>query len=131
MNEATLKSAVCRKLRAALPDFVIERHEDKMTHGYPDLSVTGNKKCTRWEFKFANPDFESKGIQTHTMVRLARAGYAWYIVYVNDKHGQRVFIVEPKDIRKPISEWRGHIPTAEGFNHDWVIEKIKEEHDYK
>ena len=80
MNEASLKQALVALMRAELAPFVIFRHEDRITSGIPDISVTGNRHTSWWEVKFANPDFKCPGIQELTALRLAAAGHACFFV---------------------------------------------------
>jgi hypothetical protein len=123
MNEATLKAELVKIARAAMNGYVIIRHEDRGTYGIPDISATGNGKTSWWEAKFANPDFNSKGIQDLTMLRLANVGLARYIIYEITKEKDKfVHIVHPRDLAK----WRESGEMSVGFDHLWVISKIKE-----
>lgn len=124
MNEAILKGTLVDILRANLQGFVVIRHEDRFTHGIPDISVTGNKITTWWEVKYANPDFKSKGIQDLTLLRLHLAGYANFIIY-KDKKVKRVYIVPPNLITFSTADWPNY---AEGFNHLWVVEEVRKLH---
>jgi hypothetical protein len=125
VTEASLKSAFCQQARAELKGFVVIRHEDRFTHGIPDTSVTGRKKTSWWEAKYANPHFQSKGIQELTMLRLGVAGFAFYVLYYEKGEIRRTYIVDPPDIGKDVNSWTRY---ADGFNHKWVIEFIKEVH---
>jgi hypothetical protein len=108
-----------------LAGFIVLRHEDKSTYGVPDMSVTGCGKTSWWEIKFANPDFNSRGIQDLTLRRLGNVGLARYIVYEVTKEKERfVHIVYPRDL----ADWRISGEMFEGFDHLWVIEKIRELH---
>ena len=128
MTEATLKSALVKDLRYFLPGYVILRHEDRITHGIPDITVTGSGKTTWIEAKFANPKFQSRGIQELTLSRLALAGSAFYIVWSLDKFGDRLtYIVSPKDIGKPMDEWEN---VSSGIDHKFVIDHIRRTHDH-
>jgi len=125
MTEAVLKSELVKQARESLPKFVIQRHEDRITHGVPDISVDGNKVGSWIEVKFANPTFKTRGIQELTMSRLSRATHAYYVVYADVKGVRRTYIVEPEKIGSPMDEW-GTYTT--GFDHKWVVEYIKEVH---
>lgn len=125
MTEAILKSQLMKVLRPALPGFVCIRHEDRITSGIPDISITGNKRTTWVEVKFADPKFASKGIQELTALRLALAGHCVYVVYYADKFEQVTYIIKPCDIGKERQTW---FHKAPGFNHQFVIDYIKEEH---
>ena len=126
MGETPLKAKLTKTMRDLLPDyFVVERHEDKIIGGRPDIAVTGLKVTTRWEVKHANPGFKHKGNQTDMMLKLAIAGFAWYIVF--DEPTQRIYIVDPKDIEKPKITWKDF---TEGYNYKWVVQRVWKEHHY-
>lgn len=94
------------------------RHEDKMTFGVPDISLTGGGMTTWWEGKRACPDFKSSGQQELTMRRLSQVGsYARYIIF--DEILKRTLIVDPKDLSKWATE-----PELEflGFAYREVVE---------
>jgi hypothetical protein len=126
MTEAILKGALVKEARLVLPtSFVILRHEDHFTHGIPDISIDGNKKSSWWEPKYANPGFQCKGIQELTMLRLNIATYARFIIYWEKDKIKRTYIVEPKDIGIPTENWDVY---EEGFNHKWVVSKMRQAH---
>src|SRR6266699_3496021 len=103
MTEASLKSELVKMLREQLHGFVILRHEDKSTYGVPDISITGCGKTAWVEVKFANPDFNSRGIQDLTLRRLSHVGIARYLIYELNKDKERlVHIVHPGDL----AAWR-------------------------
>ena len=124
MNEADLKSALVKTAREVLKSFVVIRHEDRFTHGIPDISFTGrpNRRTTWVEVKYANPGFACKGIQELTMSRLALAGQAVFVVYWQRGTEKRTYLVDPQHIGKDVSEWT---MFTDGFNHIWVLEHIK------
>jgi len=122
MKESVLKANLVKTLRESLRTFVIMRLEDRISSGYPDIVISGNKITSWIEVKYGNPNFASKGIQELTMLRLASAGFASYIVYWEKLAQKRTYIVEPKDIGKPIIEWMNYV---EGFDHSFVLGKVR------
>jgi len=125
MNEAQLKTALMQYLRGALKRYVIIRHEDRFTHGIPDISATGEGVTSWIEVKHANPRFKTKGIQELTMLRLSRAGLAFFVVYwEQDKH-QKTFIVDPAHIGNPMVTWSNQV---DGFSHQFVQSYLEELH---
>jgi hypothetical protein len=125
MNEASLKGSLVAEGRTALTGYVVCRHEDRFTSGYPDISVDGNYRTSWWEVKFANPDFASTGIQELTMKRKARAAwFAGYIIY--DSITKRVFIVHPDNLETWSSKFLERFP---GYNHKAVVEYIRQVHE--
>lgn len=125
INEASLKSTLVKIARAELYGYVIERHEDRFTHGIPDICITGNHKNTRWEAKHANPGFKVKGVQELTMSRLDLANHARFIVYYEKDGNRFTYIVHPKEIGHDRTTWK---EWTYGFNHNWVVSKIREAH---
>lgn len=126
MTEATLKSALVKELRL-IPNAVVMRHEDRFTHGIPDISVTLNGIGSWYEVKFANPKFQSKGIQELTMLRLAVTSTARYIVYSCRKdEDARTYLVHPSDIGKNPLEWDAYY---NGFAHKWIADYVRGVHD--
>jgi hypothetical protein len=124
-NESKLKSSLMDIIRTQLPGFVAIRHEDVRRSGIPDLSLTGHGKVSWVEIKHGDPHFDSEGIQELTMLRLAVAGYARYLIYMEDKDGgnKRTMIVHPKKLGtlEPEAECKGH-------DHRWVTEFFKRRH---
>jgi hypothetical protein len=97
MNETTIVSRAVSVMKAELKSFVVFKHADRFRSGIPDVSVSGNGFTSWWEFKYADPDFDSRGIQELTMLRLDHASYARYVIFCEDKVRQ-VLIVEPSKI---------------------------------
>lgn len=126
MKESDLKRPLVKLLREVYPNFIIWRIEDPTTSGIPDIIVVGNKISSYWEVKRANPHFKSKGVQELTMLRLARHGLAFYIVYYEHAAEKRTYIVDPKDVGKPILDWSDFVI---GFDHHWIAKRIGDVHD--
>lgn len=128
MNESKLKSSFMFQVKTLLPNFLALRHEDVRTSGIPDMSITGAGQTTWWEAKYADPRFESTGIQELTMLRLAAAGYARYIVWEERRGIQRTLIVHPRAVHER-SGW-ALVPETwcVGFNHRWLVEQVMKAH---
>ncbi len=132
MTEASLKSAFMLAVGKQLLGFVALRHEDIRTSGIPDLSITGFGKTSWFEFKVANPQFHGTELQELTMLRLAAAGFARYLVWSENKNGtgKRTLIIHPKEVFKK----NGHVSEMEieafcvGYDHRWVCSYIRERH---
>lgn len=125
MNETVLKVSLVQVARS-YKGFVVIRHEDRFTHGIPDLSITYKKRTFWLEVKYADPKFSTKGIQELTMMRLALAGFAYFIIYYEKGKEKRTFIVHPKDIGKSFDELLTCCPNTDEFDHDYVIRFIQE-----
>lgn len=97
VNEASLKGDLVRELRASLPGAVVLRHEDKITSGIPDISVTLGRVTTWLEVKLAAPSFSSKGIQALTCRRLARQGSCLYVIY---GPGEQTTVCHPEHLER-------------------------------
>jgi hypothetical protein len=126
MNEASLKSELVRTLRKELLGAVVFRHEDKLTSGIPDISVTWHKKTTWLEAKYLNPHFHSKGIQELTVRRLSSAGSCFYVLYTNIKGIYSTTIVDPYDVvDKKVIRNEMYEP---GILHQLVVRFIRQTH---
>lgn len=122
-DESGLKSALLKQMKLVVPGFVVLGHRDGVTSGVPDWSVTGEGRTTWIEFKHAAPNFKSTGIQELTMMRLAGAGYARYVVWEEKRGVKRTLIVHPKDLKDLTPEaW------CVGFDHRWLAEQIRKAH---
>lgn len=122
-NESSLKSALMRQVKLDLSGFVALRHEDVRTAGIPDLSLTGLGRTSWWEFKHTVNGFDSTGIQELTMLRLAAAGYARYVVWEEKKSIKRTLIVHPKHLGDLVPE-----AFCVGFDMRWLVEQVKKAH---
>ena len=113
-------------LKEELPDAVCIRIEDKFKSGTPDLVVNHNKESSWYEVKYADPEFDSEGIQELTMRRLDRSSFhARYIVYDESLGTKRVLIVHPRNIHR----WSTHYELViKGFNHRGVAQYIQRVH---
>lgn len=110
-------------MKSIAPSFVTLRHEDVRTSGIPDVSITGLGKTTWWEAKYLNPVFRSTGIQELTMLRLAAAGYARYVIWEEKRGIKRTLIVHPKYVDTLQAE-----ASCVGFDMQWLVGKVKEAH---
>jgi hypothetical protein len=123
-DESGLKSKLMAQIKLDLPKFVALRHEDVRTAGIPDLSLTGFARTTWWEFKHATPDFESHGIQELTMLRLAAAGFARYVIWQERGGVKRTLIVHPKHIRTLLTE-----TSCSGHDYQFLTDYMRKVHE--
>lgn len=124
-QESVLKSRLVDAIKKTMPGCVLIRHEDVRTSGIPDFSLTGYMRTSWWEVKHGTPKFDSTGIQELTMLRLAGAGFARYIIYDENKVGQnkRTLIVHPKHLKDLEPEvW------CVGHDHRFIVEYITSVH---
>lgn len=122
-HESDYKAALMRELRSS-PGCVALRHEDRFTSGIPDISVTRGGRTSWWECKHANPGIKSEGIQELTMLRLAAAGYARYIVWEEVRGILRTLIVHPMHISTLQPE-----TFCRSFDMLWLVEQIRKVHE--
>jgi hypothetical protein len=120
-HESDGKAALMRELRVRLPGCVALRHEDRFTSGIPDISVTLHGRTTWWEAKVT--PVVSEGIQELTMLRLAAAGYARYVIWEERRGIKRTLIVHPKYLKDLTPE-----SFCIGFDMRWLTKKIAEIH---
>ena len=97
VTEQTLKRGLMAEIKRHLPTAVAIRHEDRYTHGIPDLSLSLAGRTTWWEVKYADPSVRTKGIQHHLCARLAAETYCRYIVYQRGIPSGRTY--RPRQIR--------------------------------
>ena len=122
-TESKLLTPLLASLRKTLIWAVILKHADWVTAGIPDFSVTGYGLTSWWEMKYADPEFESSGVQELTCLRLGAAGLCRYIIF--DEHPIKLTrIVEPQHFK----EWRSNGITAPGFDHHFVQQTIQDLH---
>jgi hypothetical protein len=122
VDETYLKKKFMEVARERLRGFVCQRLEIPTISGWPDIVIAGMNYTSWHEFKFADPDFDSTGIQELTMNRLARASYARYVIYIEEPKGIR--IVHPKDF----AQWATSGVYREGWDHEWVAFSIYQAH---
>ena len=116
MTEAKLKSVLVKKLREAMPNAVIFRIEDRLTHGIPDICIFAGGMSSFIEVKYGNPSYKVTGIQELTIKRLDREGmFAAFLIY-QEKDG-----IKTTRMEKPSGLWA----EKEGFDHDWVVDLLK------
>ena len=127
-DEAGFKHKLKQAVDAALPKFLVLSYVESI-NGLPDWSVTGNGLTSWIEFKHATPAFTSRGIQVLTCRRLAAAGRCRYVVFWENKNGdKRTCIVHPLTVAF------GNNPTispelfCEGHSNEFVIDFIKKMH---
>lgn len=127
-NENKLKAKVIELGRQAQPSWVWLPFQDRFKSGIPDLWVTGNNVTSIWEFKYADPDFESPGIQELTMKRLsAQCHRAYYIIFdARDPDRTSTRIIPPMGIK----EWDKYpfLWASRGFDFNGVVETIAMTH---
>ena len=122
-RENAIKATLIMEGRKAFPGWCIFPHQDIITHGIPDISWTGNRHTAWTELKYADPNFNSKGIQELNMLKLVRQGiWARYIIYYEVGTIKRTYLVHPHAIGLGFGDW---LDVVDGHNHQWVIEKIR------
>jgi hypothetical protein len=124
-NELSLKRSCVRLLREHLAKAVIFLHEPTLgsSKSIPDISVTWLNRTSWWEFKYGDPTFKLRGDQELSLLRLAAAGSAHFIIYETRGDVRRTLIVHPRRI--------GDLKTdhhAAGWNHAFVVESIERFH---
>jgi hypothetical protein len=138
MTENHLTSRLANVWREQLKSFTVFKHADRFTHGVPDFSVSGHGIVSWWEVKYADPGFESPGIQELTMIRLhaATKGRAHYIIFAEPQpprfEHEQTLILTPQDLvtwpdcRLPeLQAWR----ATTGFDFYWLTDFVRSVHD--
>jgi hypothetical protein len=114
-------------MRDQLMEYVVLRHEERpgINSGTPDVSISGNRKDSWWEVKYAHPSVRSRGVQELAMRKLAATSHsALYIIYEEKKDVRRTLIVHPRWLHElDNGEW------TNDFDHQWVIDFIRKIHE--
>lgn len=123
MTEHDMSRKLVKKLREVLgPEgFVIFKHNDRVTAGIPDISVTGNGMTTWWEVKNLTggrtmPKERGRGLQAKNMSSLYAAGHCYYIIFSDDETS-----IEPGNLTYRGKAWVGR-------NVDLVVDHIWQYH---
>jgi len=112
-NEKTLQAQLAKALRQAMPGSVVFRHEDVMTAGIPDISVTWHGRTFWLELKAFGG--KTRGIQALTIGRLGRVGYSgmikfgasgqiWMMLSQNDKPAENYVFLYLSELVQAIVE---------------------------
>lgn len=135
MDESTLKGTVCGLARRRAPRSKLFRHEDVFSSGVPDVSFTGGRKTSWWEFKYARPKLRSREIQDLSMLELDEFGIAFYVVYYELKELRSTHVIRPRDLLVKIKtgityadEWMKRGLVVPGFNHEFVVNQMIKVH---
>lgn len=119
-SEASLTQKLLSKIRGLRPQAVVLKFNDRVTSGIPDFAVADG--LTVWgEVKYADPDFESTGLQELTCLRLDKRSICRYIIYDDNDGSPRVGVLTPDEFSRNwqvLGQWYG------GFNHLKVAEHI-------
>ncbi len=117
MIEATIKRQLVRKIKERIPNAVIFRHEDKFTHGIPDISITANHTTVWVEVKYLA--FKAKKIQILTAMRLANVSHCFFAVFSE----YETLISHPDSIM--YGTWREGLNKSDMKNdYDFIIDEI-------
>lgn len=93
LNEAEVSQRIRKALVEAFPGIVVFKHNDHVTGGVPDFSVTWSGRTIWIEVKYITRGLISNGLQRRTMERLSRHGHAYYVIY--DATMDVTYIVSP------------------------------------
>ena len=149
MIESTIKSTLIKYLSEHLKRSKVLRHEDRLTAGIPDISITWNMNTSWLEVKLVTVvqrhnmsmyKLKARQQQTLTAVQLAVAGgRCWHVLYVIESDKTKsTWIVHPQSILNgdhsggyvyiSIKVLKGE--RVSGFQHDLVVEFIRRTHDH-
>jgi hypothetical protein len=127
-DEALLKDLLIKAFAKSPYTLEATRHEDKITSGIPDVSVTTLGRTVWLEVKHANPSFTSRGVQELKMKKLALTGLSAYVVY--DEVAGKTFFFRPGLLRYDdgnLGLWRTSNCVQEfGLAHDFVVTETVE-----
>jgi hypothetical protein len=124
VTESSLTTDLLKALRAALPNAVVLKHNERVLSGVPDFSVTLAGRTSWWEVKFG-PRIVSKGIQQLTCARLAVAGQCRYIWFQELRGHRQTLILHPKHLQNEDLQPES---WCLGFDMWWLVQKVREAH---
>lgn len=124
-HESEFKQKIMLRVKERLPGYIAFRLEDKSLSGLPDIVLNGGNRTSWWEVKHGDPHFDSKGIQELTMLRLAVASTARYIIFLESAEGggKQTLIVHPKNIKTLLAD-----SFCVGHDINWVVEQMLGKH---
>lgn len=128
-EEAKIKAAALKFIRAVLPGMFIIAHGENNRHGVADWSLSMNTITSWLEVKHATPSFKSRGIQVITCQRLAMTGRCRYLIFQIDSVGnKRTCIVHPKDVVFGVNSSFTIESAAQGYNYAFIVDYLKKVH---
>lgn len=118
MTEATIKGELSKRFKAAFPQFVVLRPEDRFTSGVPDFMLFGNAHASFLEIKFTtNGKFKYTKLQELMLRKLANEGFATYLVVFELCGG----IKQTRLFRSGMLECE---QVLFGFDYDYLVKTI-------
>lgn len=118
MTEATIKGELSKRFKAAFPQFVVLRPEDRFTSGIPDFILFGNAHTSFLEIKFTtNGKFKYTKLQELMLRKLANQGFATYLVVFE-------LCVGVKQTRLLMNGMPQYEHVLPGFDYDYLVETI-------
>jgi len=124
LNEASLSRDLVETLGAYLQGSVVFKHNEQVTGGLPDLSVTFRGSTVWLEVKFiVCGEIIDRDLQWITARKLAKHGKCFYVLYVMDEGAKSIWIVAPKDL----DEWANkRVKYIDGHDHMGVAKFVEE-----
>lgn len=127
MTENELLASCLIVLRAELPQMgtgvlpVILKHNDGLTSGVPDVSITWRKKTSWWEFKHGPKIKWAHKLQQLTCRRLAAIGICYVVLYEEkfEHDSKHTCILTPDEVL---------VEAVEGFDHRFVLDYVWRTH---
>lgn len=124
MNEAELKAKLMAHIRQNLSGSLAFRHEDKLSAGIPDISVTYRASTIWIEGKMLRDgSITDTGLQRQNMKRLERYGKAIYVIWSSNQ----TFIVQPCELEHFL-ETGDAMGFAPGHDHALILDWIRRTH---
>ncbi len=123
-----LKRGLMTACRTGLLGCVALRLEDKFLCGLADILIVWKPLTVFLEAKYAKPNFDKKPIQELMMARLAKAGFARYVVWQEFHDGvKKTLIIHPAEVYGKGGKTSLMLAEVEcdGFHHDFVVDYIR------
>jgi hypothetical protein len=128
MTEADMSRKLVEHLQRGLPGAVIFKHNDQVTAGIPDISLTWNGRTTWIEVKLVKESgVISRGIQQLRCLQLARQGSCVYVIF-EQRSGDAWTTIRNPEHGLQVDDVNGVIDCAAGIKPEIVVEFIQRTH---
>ena len=122
MNEASLKQSLVMRFRRDLTGSVVDRLEDRIRGGLPDIVITWRRFAVWVEVKYGKPKWRITEKQRVECIRRAKAAGCFVVAYEEFLTGEkRTRIIHPTNL-----EFDQALITFPGFDHQAVVTYIAE-----
>lgn len=127
MTEAEITASLLERLRDSWKTAVVFKHDDNLTFGIPDMSVSGHGITSWWEIKVARDGkIDDNPQQNFTCKRLFAVVPCFYIIFEEPRHA--IYICTPEAASHyGTSAFRAAV-RIEGWRYEYIVNVIRTLH---